>query len=162
MEQFYKCISSKKIKILTFLVSLSMIIVSISLLCKLGQKNSMNLWIGTGGMIFVWIVYLITYIFSPRYISLSKESLNLQCSLFKKSFLFKNIDYIKKGHSICGIRQFGSNGIWGYIGIIDSDKKYYTLFNNEKQIIEISYNKKIYILSCENSKEVIEKVNIII
>ncbi|WP_279096975.1 PH domain-containing protein [Bacteroides acidifaciens] len=161
MELFhkYKCIPSKYVKIATILVSINIFLFSILSISLLIKAPTLNAWIGNLLFISVLLVYLRTCAFYPRYISLSKESLVLKCLFTTKSFKYQDIDYIKKGFKVRGIRRFGSNGVWGYIGIIDADNKYHTLFNNEKQIIEFSYRNKVYLISCEQYEEVIKEVD---
>lgn len=57
-----------------------------------------------------------------------------------------------------GIRRFGSNGVLGYIGVIDSEKLYYTYYNNEHNMIEINYQGKYYIISCTKPDNLINEV----
>ncbi|WP_369892457.1 PH domain-containing protein [Bacteroides sp. AN502(2024)] len=143
----------------TILVSIHIFLFSILSVSLLVKEPTVNTWLGNLFVFLVLFVYLRTYALHPCSILLSKESLVLKCAFSTKSFNYKYITYIKRGSMVGGIRRFGSNGIWGYIGIIDADKKYHTIFNNEKQIIELSYKNKVYLISCEQYKEVIEEVN---
>ena len=95
----------------------------------------------------------------PLHITIYDDRIYLKCILFHKSFYYRNISSIKRISDISGIRRFGSNGVWGYIGIIDSTEKYYTICNNLKNLIAVKYNKKTYVLNCSNPEQFIDNIN---
>lgn len=161
MELSYKCFPSKKVIILTFTVILSITLLTVVSIIKL--KNAQDNITDKYSIIafaFIWMIILITLRYSPYKIIVGKEAFKVCCIGKTKTFYFKQITSIKRRYGISGIRRFGSNGIFGYIGIIDGDNniRYRTSYNHEKNMVELNYDGKLYVLSCNKPNEFIAEI----
>ena len=161
MEQYYKCTPSAYVFLTTVVVSSILIMTYISVATatvweKRSYENSMVIVL----LSLSYIINFLTFAFSPIFIKLKNNYIHIQGFMFHKKIYLNNILKINRIHDLPkGVRRFGSNGVWGYIGILDADKKYYTLFNNKKKmiIVECSKNQK-YVLSCNKPDEFINAI----
>lgn len=160
MGRVYKCVPSLYVKVVTALVSVFLLVITaVAAVYCVKAPGSPETAFGVGAVALIWIVYLITCVNAPLSVTLSGEAVTLRCVARSKTFRYADIDYAEKGEMPFGIRRFGSNGIWGYIGVIDGDKRYRTLFNNRKGIVELSHKGKVYLLSCADSGEAVRTIN---
>ncbi|MDR2087490.1 MAG: PH domain-containing protein [Dysgonamonadaceae bacterium] len=91
----------------------------------------------------------------------TEDSVYLKCRLFRKKFTYSDIRKVCTYSEITNsIRNFGSNGIWGYIGFLDNGKfKFFSLTNNEKKSILVFYKEKHYVISCNESEKLINHIS---
>lgn len=157
MVEYYNCILSKRVKIITLLGSLIILflilITFIHLLIAIKAINIEKILC----LLFIEIMFITLYalsiIFSPRFIYCRTDYFELNCFFYLKRFFYAEINSCKRVYlSSNDVRLFGSNGIWGYIGYLDNGQhRYYSFANNEKELLEIEYRGRFYLISCENS-----------
>ena len=159
MELYYRCSPSKYVIALTIVATFFIAILFVFTIIALNNEKGSSV-IGCICMCLLVLIYIITFSFSPRYIRIEPKCINLKCMIYTKKFYYKDINSIERISAISGIREFGSNGIWGYIGILDSDEnnKLYTLLNHNRRMIKIVYKSKNYIISCDNPDSFIQIV----
>ena len=152
MDSYYKCKPSIRVKLISLLSFILMFIMAIRV--SVYPHDLISIIV----LFFIAAILIITFIHSPHKICVTNKSIVLHCFLSKKIFYYNNIESISRIYGIGGIRRFGSNGVLGYIGILDGEELYYTYFNHERNMIEIIYKSKHYIISCTNADDLISKV----
>lgn len=151
MAVYYKCNPSFRVKLITFLSFSFLLLIIINTFIFTKLSNIIVL-------ISLVSLFIYTFIHSPYKICITNKSIILYCFLYKKVFYYSDINNICRIYGMGGIRRFGSNGVLGYIGVIDSEKLYYTYYNNEHNMIEINYQGKYYIISCTKPDNLINEV----
>ena len=153
MEQFYKCEPSVKVKVLSLLVSLLLVLIAWKIVSR-GELHILSLL----GLLLLFTIFIGTLAYSPRKLALYEENITLYCFLTKKVFYYADIEKVDRLYVVGGIRRFNSNGVFGYIGVLDGDERYYTLFNHERRMIEIVCRNKHFVISCTQPDDLVEKI----
>lgn len=171
MESKFKAKLSKLSIVLTILVNLLIILSCYIMLFRedlLKNTNQPPNIIKYFIVFFLIIVILITFLLHPKSYTINNSYIEINKPLYTKKIAISEIYDIKEiDYENLAIRSrlFASGGVWGYFGLFSSSKfgrinLETTNFNN--LIFIINKNKKITILSPDNSTEFLEKTNSII
>ena len=144
--------ASNRVKLITFFFVLLILLMSSLIFIE-------NISYDAVFVLFVIVVlFTLTFIKTPRKIYLSDKSMILYFYLSRKIFILEQIHEISRIYAVGGIRRLGSNGVLGYIGVLDGEKRFFTYFNHERNMIKLKYNDRYYIISCDNPDALIGSI----
>lgn len=128
------------------------------------SKYHEDLWyflmMGCAAIVLGTLVY--AYVSQLKYVYISKDYLILKKKIGNITIPINSIKQVQpKKNIIYDIRLWGISGLFGHIGWFWNKKlgKYFALVKNEKDMFIIqTYNNKFYVVSCDNSVEVIKQL----
>lgn len=106
------------------------------------------------GMIFLAAI-------QPRSLSVSEDSVIIQRWLGQVEICRKDIILVRRKNQIWkDSRNFGSGGLFGYIGYFSSksEGKYFAYVKDSKSMVYIQTKDQNYVVSCEKSDELIDEL----
>lgn len=104
------------------------------------------------------IAVIVTIRLYPRKIVVDGGRLILKCVFSSKIFEVSEIESISCMYNIAGIRRFGSNGFFGYVGVVDGEEMLHTFVNNRKNMVKFLYGGKWFVVSCDNPDELVDSL----
>lgn len=157
----YRVKWSSLVIITTITITLVFLYVNVYLI--FGLIHSENIIFRTLLLIIINITLLSIVCNIPLYIRLNDESIIIKKVLGRIQVKYSDMVFAKKFNPIADLRIFGSGGFGGFIGkFSNNDYGWYSSYVlNARQTFLISLkNNKKYAFSCENSEDVINKINI--
>jgi hypothetical protein len=162
MENMYRVKWSLLTIIATITIAFVFLCIDVSLL--LGFIHSENVTLYVFLLVIINIILLSIICNIPLSIKLTGESIIVRKVFGKIQLNYSDIVFTKRFNPAADVRIFGSMGFGGFIGkFSNSDYGWYSSYvlNNKQTFLVSVKNKQKYAFSCENSEDVINKINTI-
>ncbi len=117
-----------------------------------------------GIMVFIALVFLVTYAFAPKRIILSDTQLILQRNIGTIAISYSDIKYVSiyfREKKMIRIRLFGSEGLWGYMGYYYNKAlgRHIAYVGDYSQAFVVTLKSgKRYLLSCHDHERIVEAI----
>jgi len=152
---------SRKVWTVSILCSLALAVGIVELIQAILQPEMLSFFIGLTGIILIGAAVLYAITFMPLYILLTPRSLVLKKGLGTIELPYSMIRSIRPFNMKKDYRLFGSGGYWGYTGLFMNRElgRYKAFVGDVSQaFIIITSEGGLYVFSCENYKQTIQKI----
>jgi hypothetical protein len=143
-------------------IAIALVLLSIDVNLIFGLIYPENIIVRIFLLIIINITLLSIVFNIPLYIRLNDESITVKKIFGKIQIKYSDIVFAKNFNPAADSRLLGSGGFGGFIGkFSNNDYGWYTSYvlnNKQTFLISVKNNRK-YAFSCENSKEIIDKIN---